>query len=80
MFEHMTEEVLIETVLGLPSTRRRTRRPLDAKEVRGIPLSVGEDADGPAVDYEFAIVDFDGSLEAAVGRIVLKHVCLYTGE
>ena len=54
----------------LQSTRRRTRRPLGTKEVRGIPLGVGEDADGPAVDDEFAIFDFDGTLEAAVGRIV----------
>ena len=35
------------------------------RNVRGVPL--GEDADGPAVDDELAILGFDSTLEAAVG-------------
>lgn len=48
------------------------------RNVRGIPLGI--DGDGIAVDNEFAILGLDGTLEAAVGRIVLKHVCLYGGK
>ena len=47
---------------------------LTPRNVRGVPL--GKDRDGPAVDDELAILGFDGTLEAAVGRIVLKHVRL----
>jgi len=46
--------------------------------IRGVPL--GKDGDGPAVDDELAILNLDGTLEATVGRIVLKHVCLYMSE
>ena len=49
--KYIAEEALIDKkYLDLLWTRRRTRRPLDLKEVRGIPLGVSEDADGPAVD------------------------------
>jgi len=40
----------------------------------------GKGGGGLAVGDELAVLGLDGTLEAAVGRIVLKHVCLYMSE
>lgn len=41
-------------------------------------VSLGIDRDGFSVDHELAILGFDGSLEAAMGGVILEHVCLQT--
>lgn len=47
---------------------------LTPRNVGGVPF--GEDRDLLAIDYELAVLNLDGSLEATVGRVVFEHVCL----
>jgi len=63
-------------------TRSRLYDVLDALltpwNVREVPPDKG--GGGLAVGDELAVLGLDGTLEVAVGRIVLKHVCLYMSE
>lgn len=59
---------------GLDDVIRADLVPL---EVGGVAL--GGDADGLAVNDELAVLDLDGALEAAVGRVILEHVSHVVG-
>jgi len=56
---------------GLDDVVSTSRSPLNSSGV-----ALGEDGDGLAVDDKFAILSLDGSLEATVDGVELKHVDL----
>jgi len=84
----ITETHKHDVIGGGSSNRKRVRTHsrlygvLDALptpgNVREVPL--GKGGGGLAVGDELAVFGLDSTLEAVVGRIVLKHVCLYTSE
>jgi len=84
----ITEVHMHDVIGGGGSNRKRVRTHsrlygvLDALPTPGNVREVllGKGGGGLAVGDELAVLGLDGTLEAVVGRIVLKHVCLYTSE
>jgi len=70
--------VLIEREFGLTVDCMTLDALLTPGNVREVLL--GKGGDGIAAGDELAVVGLDGTLEAVVGRILLKHVCLYMPE
>ena len=84
----ITEMHYYDVIGGGSSNRKRVRTHsqlydvLDALLTPGNVLEVplGKGGGGLAVGDELAVLGLDSTLEAAVGWIVLKHVCLHMSE